>query len=255
MPRTPRVVVPGLPHHITQRSVARTDIFITDQIRRVYLDLLAEHAERNRIRILGFCLMTNHVHVVAVPPSDRALANLFRHTHSRFSQYWNTLNQRVGHLWQNRYYSCAIEEHRAWRVIQYVESNPVRTGMTIAARDWPWSSAGAHLGDGDCFGLLDLAWWFNLWSPPEWEEVVGGRGIDDEELEAIRKATYSGRPIGSPEFVAQLEVALGRPLAARKGGRPPKAPLEVVAGGRVEKVVNVSSVPGFRGTLRRAESG
>jgi hypothetical protein len=93
--------------------------------------------------------------------------------------------------------------------------------MVASAVDWPWSSAATHLGDPDPFGLLDLRWWFQRWAPTEWEEIIGHR-LDEAELVAIRKATFTGRPVGSAEFVRHLEGVLGRPLTPRKGGRPSK---------------------------------
>ncbi|MBZ5596625.1 MAG: transposase [Acidobacteriia bacterium] len=84
MPREPRVVAVGLPHHITQRGNARQDVFTTDALRRAYLELLSEHAAGNRLRLLAYCLMTNHVHIVAVPEADSSMANTFRHAHGRF---------------------------------------------------------------------------------------------------------------------------------------------------------------------------
>ena len=120
MPREARVVAVGLPHHITQRGNARQDIFTTDALRRAYLRLLSQHAATHRLRVLAYCLMTNHVHIVAIPETDSSMANTFRHAHGRFSQYWNTEQKRSGHLWQNRYYSCAVEEAAVGRVIAYV---------------------------------------------------------------------------------------------------------------------------------------
>jgi len=100
----------GLPHHITQRGNARQDVYTSDPLRRTYLQLLSEHASANHLRVLAYCLMTNHVHIVAIPEEAGSMANTFRHAHGRFSQYWNTERKRTGHLWQNRYYSCPVEE-------------------------------------------------------------------------------------------------------------------------------------------------
>ena len=118
------MVAIGLPHHITQRGNAGQDVFTTDAVRHAYLELLSEHAAGNRLRLLACCLMTNHVHIVAVPEADSSMANTFRHAHGRVSQYWNTDRNRTGHLWQNRYYSCPVEELSVCRVMAYVEKQP-----------------------------------------------------------------------------------------------------------------------------------
>ena len=221
MPRSKRVVVVGAPHHITQRGNDRQDVFVSDGLRRVYLELLAEHAARNSLRIMAYCLMTNHVHLLAVPESERSLANTFRHAHARFSQYWNTEFHRSGHLWQNRYYSCPVEETAAWHVIRYVEQNPVRAGIVEQAGAYAWSSARAHVGlEGS--PVLDGEWWNERWSGEAWAAVLEEA---DEEAAGIRLATYSGRPYGSGDFVRALERELGWRLERRKGGRPRKEPV------------------------------
>jgi len=172
MPREPRVVAIGLPHHITQRGNSRQDVFTTDVLRRAYLQLLSEHAAGNGLRLLAYCLMTNHVHIVAVPGTGASMANTFRHAHGRFSQYWNTEQKRTGHLWQN--------------------------------------SAGA---------MLDMEWWQRRWTAEAWRGVLLERAESEQELRAIRRATYTGRPLGSKPFVAGLEKKLGRILEVRAGGR------------------------------------
>jgi putative transposase len=222
MPRAKRVVAVGLPHHVTQRGNGRQDVFLSDGLRRVYLELLAEHAARNGLRVLAYSLMTNHVHLVAIPESERSLANTFRHAHSRFSQYWNTEFHRIGHLWQNRFYSCPVEETAAWRVIRYVEQNPVRAGIVGQAAAYAWSSARTHAGL-EASALLDGAWWSERWSAKAWAAVLQE---GDEEAAAIRMATYSGRPYGGADFVRGLEQKLGRRLERRTGGRPRKEPLD-----------------------------
>jgi putative transposase len=220
MPREPRVVAIGAPHHITQRGNARQDVFTTDSIRRAYLRLLGLHAAANRLRILAYCLMTNHVHIVAIPDTDAAMANTLRHAHGRFSQYWNTERNRIGHVWQNRYYSCPVEEAAVGRVIAYVENNPVRAGLVERAEDFEWSSAQAHAAAADFGEMLDGEWWQLRWSAAEWRTILRDRMESAQELRTIRQATYSGRPFGSKQFVAGLEQRLGRTLEPRARPRP-----------------------------------
>ncbi len=174
MPREPRVVAVGVPHHITQRGNARQDVFTADPVRRAYLQLLTEHAAASRLQVLSYCLMTNHVHIVAIPETNAAMANTFRHAHGRFSQYWNTERRRSGHVWQNRYYSCPVEESVAGRVIAYVENNPVRAGMVERAEDFEWSSARAHVGKAERGAMLEGDWWRLRWSALEWQAILNG---------------------------------------------------------------------------------
>ncbi len=218
MPRSRRVVAVGLPHHVTQRGNDRRDVFVQDGLRRVSLELLAEHAGRNGLHVLAYCLMTNHVHLVVLPEWEDSLANTFRHAHSRFAQYWNTEFGRTGHLWQNRFYSCAVEETLAWRVIRYVEQNPVRAGMVDTAAEYEWSSARAHCGL-EASAILDGGWWNERWTAESWASVMEEADADGA---AIRGATFGGRVYGSVAFVRSLEALLGRRLEAGKGGRPRK---------------------------------
>jgi putative transposase len=224
MPRTKRVVAVGASHHVTQRGNGRQEVFVNDGLRRVYLDLLTEHANKNSLRVVAYCLMTNHVHLVVVPESERSLANTFRHAHARFSQYWNTAFHRTGHMWQNRFYSCPVEAAAEWRVIRYVEQNPVRAGIVETAAAYAWSSARAHSGL-ETSPWFDCDWWMRRWTAESWAAALTEAG---EEAKAIRLATYSGRPYGSDTFVRTLETELGRTLGRRKGGRPPKRPEDAV---------------------------
>ncbi len=216
----PRVVAVGLPHHITQRGNGKRDIFITDDLRQTYLDLLRQHSANYRLRILAYCLMTNHLHLVVIPQAENSMSGALRHAHGRFAQYWNTARQGMGHMWQNRYYSCPMEASRVWSVMRYVELNPWRGGMIEEAVRYPWSSAAAHASGFDEYHILDMAWWRAEWPAGNWLAAL--RSDESATADDIRRATYTGRPLGSSDFVATLEQRLGRPLAARPSGRPKK---------------------------------
>ncbi len=185
--------------------------------------LRSEHAASHHLRILAYCIMTNHVHVVAIPDNEASMANTFRHAHGRFSQYWNTERSRTGHVWQNRYYSCPVEEAAIGRVIVYVEENPVRAAMVDGAEDFLWSSARSHVGIAEREPWLDSAWFEARWTQKDWHAVLASRSATKEDLRAIREATYLGRPLGPKGFVAELGMKLGRKLEARSGGRPKSA--------------------------------
>jgi hypothetical protein len=89
MARLPRVVVVGVPHHVTQRGNARQAILDSDLDRTTYLELLRKYCDLHRLLLLGYCLMSNHVHLVAVPHSADALAQALKHAHGRYAAYWN----------------------------------------------------------------------------------------------------------------------------------------------------------------------
>jgi len=222
-----RVVVPELAHHVTQRGNARRQVFFSPQDRQVYLGLLQEYSSYYALRILGYCLMTNHVHLVVVPERERSLASTLREVHGRYARYRNAIERGSGHLWQNRYYSCAFEGVRLASVMRYVELNPVRAAIVESAGDFAWSSALMHLGGADALRLLDLEAWQREWSPQDWSQWLRE---GEEEAAAIREATHTGRVLGSAGFVAELERMLERPLAPGSPGRPKKERADVAAG-------------------------
>ena len=205
MPRTARRVVPGSPHHITQRGTDRQTVFHSLNDRRVYLDLLKENSREGGVRILAYCLMRNHIHLVAVPEEVESLAVCLRRTHGRYAQYLNARRLRSGHLWQNRFYSCAMEEEHLWNAIRYVEQNPLRAGLVTNACAYRWSSAAAHLSGKDRTHLLDLDFWCQSGGTERWRDLLTG-SIGEAEMKRLRQATYSGTPLGTEEFVAKSKV-------------------------------------------------
>ena len=102
MPRRPRVIIPGVAHHITQRGNNRQPVFLAPEDYPRYLDLLRRYAARYGARVLGYCLMTNHVHLIAVPDKESSLAQTLRCAHSEYALELNRTEGRSGHIWQNR---------------------------------------------------------------------------------------------------------------------------------------------------------
>jgi putative transposase len=219
MARLPRVVLAEVPHHVTQRGNARRFMLDCDTDRKVYLELLRDDIERRQVALLGYCLMSNHVHLVMVPNSADGLAQALKRTHGRYASYWNALHGSSGHLWQGRFYSCPLDQPRLWEALRYTELNPVRAGLVADAGSWPWSSATVHLGQAMADGFLDIEPWQHCWSASTWHAYLAA-GETQSELAAIRHCTYTGRPLGTTEFISELEQKTQRPLAAQKGGRP-----------------------------------
>lgn len=222
MARLPRVVVVDVPHHVTQRGNARQVILASDADRITYLDLLRQYSEIHRLSLLGYCLMSNHVHLIAVPRAGQALAQALKHAHGRYAAYWNARQSASGHVWQGRFYSCPLDEAHLWEALRYVELNPVRAGLTPAAGQWRWSSAAAHCGGAVPDTMLEMEYWRKRWTVTAWQTFLAA-GESQPNLTALRRCTHTGRPLGSPEFVATLEQATLRLLAPKKGGRPKKS--------------------------------
>lgn len=221
MARFARVVVADVAHHVTQRGNARQVILSSDRDRATYLELLRHYCELHALVLLGYCLMSNHVHLIAVPRACEALAQTLKHAHGRYASYWNARNSSSGHVWQGRFYSCPLDETNLWRALRYVEMNPVRAGMVPEATQWPWSSAAAHCGSGAPPALLEMAHWRKRWTATEWIDYLAARE-SASDVATLRQYTHTGRPLGSEEFVAHLEHSTLRALVPRKPGRPKK---------------------------------
>ncbi len=221
MGRFARVVAVDVPHHITQRGNARQVILDNDDHRLTYLALLEQYSSLHGVSLLGYCLMSNHVHLIAIPHAADALALTLKQAHGRYATYWNARQSSSGHVWQGRFYSCPLGESHLWRALRFVELNPVRAMMVAKAEQWNWSSAAAHCGADASTAALAIERWAKRWSLAEWREFLD-EGEADTELKALRQCTHTGRPLGETEFVVQLERAMLRPLAAQKGGRPKK---------------------------------
>ncbi|MBE9555862.1 MAG: transposase [Proteobacteria bacterium] len=217
MARLARVVVPGVPHHVTQRGNRRMETFFEEADYHAYIDLLAEHCAKAEVAVWAWCAMPNHVHLILVPSDEDGLRRALGEAHRRYARRINLREGWRGHLWQERFHSFPMDEAWTLAAARYIELNPVRAGLAAWAGDWPWSSAAAHLaGRGDRLvkdsPLLDWAgdWWAFLEA-----------GATDGELATIREREPTGRPLGAPDFVARLEARTGRPLAPRKPGRKP----------------------------------
>ena len=219
MPRVARIVLPDQPHHVTQRGNNRQDVFFVDDDRRVYLDLLQTHCRRYGFTVLGYCLMSNHVHIVGIPIHEDSLARAIGRTHFRYTQYINGLHGRSGHLWQNRFFSCALDEVHLWRALCYVERNPVRAKMVRVAWRYPWSSASAHVTGLDPSGVLDLSDWQKARGLERWRLALR-RPEDESEVSRIRLSTHRGRPLATDAFLCKLERRMGRRLRPLPVGRP-----------------------------------
>ena len=220
MPRIARVCAEGYPHHITQRGNNKEKVFFDDEDKRFYLDVLRRYKDKYKIKILAYCLMGNHVHVLAMPEKETSLARGIGGTNLLYTQYINRKYNRSGRLWQNRFFSSVVEkEPYLWAVMRYIEQNPVRAKLVKRAEDYQWSSARAHVLDIKD-NLLSNESWFNEKEIKSYKEFLSK---DAKEINAaIRRATSTGRPLGSEGFIKKLERILKRNLFPKKGGRHKK---------------------------------
>ena len=231
MPRNARCVAPGIPYHVTQRGTNGQRIFFADIDHKAYLQLLAATREEACVRILAWCLMTNHVHLVVIPEAADSLATLLRRVHGRYAQMLNARRSRTGHLFQNRYFSCPLEKTHLWRALAYVERNPVRAGMVERPEQYRWSSAAIHVGlEKDRLGLLDLDFWKESGGAESWQQLLM-TPEELSELRLLRRCTYAGRPFGSEDFVVEMEARFQRRWRRWSFEKSPGGMTRVAGGG------------------------
>lgn len=215
MARIARIVIPGLPHHVTQRGNRREQVFFSDHDHEAYIGLLAGAANDAGSEVWAWCLMLNHVHMIVVPRDEDGLRKTVANAHRRYAARINARNQWTGHLWQGRFGSAVMDEAHLYHAIAYVSLNPVRARLVKRAEDWRWSSVHDHLAGRD--GKLTTV-------APVLERVGDfaqflAHAYDETGLEAIRKSEVIGRPLGDTAFVEGLEAMTGRTLMAQKRGR------------------------------------
>ena len=230
MPRAPRVVVAGVPHHVTQRGNRRGQVFFSDGDRRSYLALLLEYTTVHAVEVLAYCLMPNHVHLVLVPSTTASLHRALKPLHMRHAQRLNFRHGWKGHLWQGRYFSSPLDESYLWAAIRYVELNPVRAGLADQAGAYPWSSAAARCSStADPILTTEATWERHFAGIGDWTAWLS-TGVDSVSAQTLRRQAYKGLPCGSDEFVDELERVTGRCLRERPPGRPGKSAKSLKSG-------------------------
>jgi putative transposase len=223
MARLARVVVPGHPHHVTQRGNGRARTFFDDADYALYRDLLAENCRAADVEVWAWCLMPNHAHLILVPSDSDGLRRALARVHRSYAGVIQARRKRSGHFWQGRFGAVAMDEQHLMAALRYVSLNPVRARLVERAQDWRWSSASAHLRGKDD-GLTALA-------PirdrvPRFADLLA---IEPEQdlFGRLRAAESIGRPLGDDRFLSRIERRTGHNL--KPGKRGPK-PLESESG-------------------------
>jgi putative transposase len=206
-----------MPHHVTQRGNHRTRVFLSNGDPEAYLSLLHAYSRRFGLEIYAYCLMPNHVHLIATPKRADSMHRALRAVHCQYAQRVNRMRAVSGHLWQGRYFSSPLDSNHFLNAIRYVELNPVRANLAAIPVDYPWSSAAARCGlradpilelqDSSSLlrGISDWAAWL-------------AEGVEQDCLNRLRLHAPGNLPCGSAKFVATLEKSAGRPLQFRPRG-------------------------------------
>ena len=213
MARLARVVLPGYPHHITQRGNRRQDVFFQESDYHYYLKQLKSNCDKQGVDIWAYCLMTNHVHLIVNPKEESSLAKAIGETHKHYTKMVNTRERWSGYLWQGRFASFPMDESYLLRAAAYVELNPVVAGMVKNPWDYPYSSVHAHLSGKDELDIIN---------PDHLLDLVGDWKLylsqsQGDKVTDLQKHTRTGRPLGAEGFVQMAEKIVSRVLSK---GRP-----------------------------------
>jgi putative transposase len=212
MPRIARLVVPDVPHHVTQRGNRREPAFFEDGDQARYLAFLRAGAEQSNSAVWAYCLMPNHVHLIVVPSHTNGLRDMFAEAHRQCTNFINWRHKWTGHLWQGRFGSVAMDENHLGEAVRYVAQNPVRAGLVKAPQDWPFSSVRAHLS-GMSDGFVDVSPILQRF--PDFGGLIAALE-KFREFEPLRQAETNGRPLGSRMWIEKLEEKTGRNLAKKR---------------------------------------
>ncbi|MFN4290731.1 MAG: transposase [Permianibacter sp.] len=224
MPRTGRVVLPEYPHHIVQRGHNRQVVFAEPEDFQRYLDTLVEFKDQYGVSVYGYCLMTNHVHLLVAPQDVSGLGALMKRLAGRQTRYHNQLEGRRGTLWESRYKSSPVDtDEYLLACLRYIEMNPVRAAMVEKPEQYPWSSCRAHLGLQSCPWLDAMP--LSLYTDAHADWIDRYRAylqatVAASEWASIREAVARGQLTGTNRFVDEVERILGRRIEKRGPGRP-----------------------------------
>ncbi len=218
MARLARVVVPGLPHHVTQRGNGGARVFFSDDDHALYLKLLTAACVAERVRCLAYVLMSNHVHLILVPKDAEGLSKAMSSVHRAYAGILNARRKKTGHFWQGRFGCVAMDGEHAVTALRYVLLNPVRAKLCKKPEQWQWSSARAYIKQFDD-GLTDTADFTQQF--PDIASLLADNPEREMADMLLRRAETIGRPLGGAAFLSKLERKLDRPLKAAKRG--PKA--------------------------------
>jgi len=220
MARLARVVVPGHPHHVTQRGNGGARTFFDDDDYALYRDLLAENCRAAGVEVWAWCLMPNHVHLILVPSDPDGLRRALARVHRSYAGAIQARRKRSGHFWQGRFGAVAMDEAHLAAALRYVSLNPVRARLVGRAQDWRWSSTRAHLRgkDDGVTALRPIRHRF-----PDFADLLGSEPEADM-FERLRAAESVGRPLGDDRFLARLERLTKRSLKPGKRGPKPSEP-------------------------------
>jgi REP-associated tyrosine transposase len=218
MARMRRIIVPGYPHHVVQRGVRSMDIFLKKSDRLEYLHFLRNQGDRFGVKFLSYCLMSNNVHILAVPEKTDSLARAIGEAHRLYTRMINFREGVRGYLFQGRFSSCPVStDQYLLTAIQYILRKPVKAKMVQHPWDYQWSSASYHCGleshnilvqEDELLSVVD-----------NWKQFLS---IDSDQSLSLEEKIRTGRPFGPDTFYNVVSKLTGIDTRPKPPGRPTK---------------------------------
>ena len=220
MPRTARASVGGMCYHVINRGNGRADVFHKDGDFQAFVDLIGLSCQRLPLEVFGYCLMSNHFHLVVRSADDGDLSRWMQWLLTSHVRRYHRHYRSSGHVWQGRFKAFPIQaDEHLLTVLRYVERNPLRAKAVDRAEDWMWSS---------------LRWWssrvrpdwLSNWPavrPRNWKQRVN-QAESERELEAMRRSVNREAPYGSDRWVKLTAKRLDLEFSIRPRGRPRNQP-------------------------------
>ncbi len=225
MARSARIILPGYPHHIYQRGNNAQAVFMDDDDKAFYLEALGKASRQFRVDIHAYALLDDSVYMVATPSDPEGLARMVQLVGRTYVPYFNRRHGRTGTLWEGRFRTSVIET-TPWlmKCCRYVEMRPVTAGLVMDPAQYHWSSCPHHVGAGHSPILCDHILYWNLGNTPFAREsayLAFMLELEAEEEAYLTRVLTKGWPLGTQNFIAQLEKQVGRPFRMGRRGRPP----------------------------------
>ena len=216
MARLARVILPNFPHHILQRGNRGQDVFFKEEDYEYYLELLKQWCRHERIKILGYCLMSNHIHLVLKPCKRSNVSKAVGEVHRRYTQMINLRENWRGYLWQGRFSSFPMDKPYLLKTLAYVDLNPVKANIVKSPYDYPYSSAKAHKEGQDPRDIIKPSQLQVICC--DWEAYL--KQAQKQSISELQAHNRTGRPLGSDRFIKRAEKLLNRDDLMKKKPGP-----------------------------------
>lgn len=224
MSRQTRMYLPEHPYHIIQRGDHREACFFDPENYLFYLDLLKQSASHYGVSVHAYCLMADHIHVLATPEEKTSISNTIKDVASRYALYINKRYKATGLLWKSRYRSCLVQSEKyLLTCCRYIELNPVAANMVKFPEEYRWSSYHSN------------AWGDESWLVPHDEykrlgetkvkrcqryRALFNNHLNDADIDLIRKAAFYCQPVGDDQFKQAIEKKYGFTFEQAQRDRP-----------------------------------